>query len=105
MRRVGLVAEALARLSASLIGSARLRAEWELENIAVAPDSHGQGVGTALMEALVPARFEDVRRNQLLLEVRESNLGARRLYEKAGFEAVGAAENVLSLASGGCPPF
>lgn len=55
--------------------------EWELLNIAVDPAFRGRGVGRALIDALPAGR--------VFLEVRESNAGARRLYEQCGFVAIG----------------
>jgi ribosomal-protein-alanine N-acetyltransferase len=55
--------------------------EWELLNVAVDPIARGRGVGRALVEALPAGR--------IFLEVRESNAGARRLYERSGFAVVG----------------
>ena len=62
--------------------------EGEIGNIAVAPEHRRCGVGAALLGALFA---ESERRGAavLRLEVRESNLAARRLYEKNGFETVG----------------
>ena len=66
--------------------------EGEIGNIAVAPEHRRRGAGEALLTALCA---EAERRNAaaLLLEVRESNLAARRLYEKTGFETVGKRKN------------
>ena len=55
--------------------------EWELLNIAVDPAFRGRGVGRALIDALPAGR--------VFLEVRESNAGARRLYEQCGFAGIG----------------
>ena len=66
--------------------------EGEIGNIAVAPERRRCGVGAALLGALFA---ESERRGAavLRLEVRESNLAARRLYEKNGFEIVGKRKN------------
>lgn len=55
--------------------------EGDIGNMAVAPDSRRRGIGAALLKALFA---ESERRGTavLQLEVRESNLAARRLYEK-----------------------
>jgi ribosomal-protein-alanine acetyltransferase len=62
--------------------------EWELENIVVAPGARRRGIGRQLLEALLTTarKTEDV---SVFLEVRESNLAARRLYEKSGFRQTG----------------
>jgi ribosomal-protein-alanine acetyltransferase len=58
--------------------------EWEIENIAVAGPARRRGLGTRLL-----GEFLDLARSggaqSVFLEVRESNLAARRLYEKWAF--------------------
>ena len=58
--------------------------EWEIENVAVAGPARRRGLGTRLLR-----EFLDLARSQsagaVFLEVRESNLVARRLYEKWAF--------------------
>ncbi|MCL7958567.1 MAG: ribosomal protein S18-alanine N-acetyltransferase [marine benthic group bacterium] len=62
--------------------------EGELGDIAVVPERRGEGIGrTLLLESIAVAASRGTR--SLYLEVRESNHGARRLYEKAGFSVVG----------------
>lgn len=63
-------------------------AEWELENIAVAPAERRKGLGKQLLEALVVAA-RTTNSEAVFLEVRDSNTAARSLYEKAGFELTG----------------
>ncbi len=61
--------------------------EAHLLNVSVAVDWQRQGLGRALLEKFV----ELARRNdtvQLLLEVRPSNEGARRLYAGFGFREI-----------------
>jgi ribosomal-protein-alanine N-acetyltransferase len=62
--------------------------EWELENIVVASTFLRQGVGDSLMNALL-AQAKNAGALQVFLEVRETNLPARRLYEKHGFQEAG----------------
>lgn len=62
--------------------------EWELENVVVATVSRGKGVGSSLLRELL-ARAESGGGQAVFLEVRESNIAARRLYEKLGFEQTG----------------
>ena len=58
--------------------------EWEIENIAIAGPVRRRGLGTRLLgEFLDLARCRGAR--AVFLEVRESNLPARRLYEKRAF--------------------
>lgn len=62
--------------------------EWEIENIAIAGPARRGGLGTRLLE-----EFLDLARERgaqaVFLEVRESNLAARKLYEKCGFLEAG----------------
>ena len=58
--------------------------EGEIQRIAVYPNRRRQGIGRKLMDAMVAfARARGVR--TMALEVRESNLGARNLYDSYGF--------------------
>jgi ribosomal-protein-alanine N-acetyltransferase len=62
--------------------------EAELETIAVAPSGQRQGVGSRLLSVLAEElRNEHV--NQLILEVRASNLAALRFYRAYGFKQTG----------------
>jgi ribosomal-protein-alanine N-acetyltransferase len=62
--------------------------EGELANLAVAAEARKQGIGRALVDAvLTDARRRGIAR--LFLEVRESNAAARRLYATREFEEVG----------------
>jgi ribosomal-protein-alanine N-acetyltransferase len=60
---------------------------WHLMNVAVEPSRQRQGIASALLERL----FEQGDRpsEQYTLEVRTSNDGAIRLYERFGFRAAG----------------
>jgi ribosomal-protein-alanine N-acetyltransferase len=62
--------------------------EWEIENVVVAPGRRRSGLGIALVDELLRQAGQG-RIPALLLEVRESNAAARRLYEKIGFSEVG----------------
>lgn len=70
-------------------------AEWELENIAVAPAARRRGVGRQLIEELLKAASE-THSESVFLEVRESNARARSLYEKAGFVESGCRKSYYS---------
>ena len=61
---------------------------WHVMNIAVAPEWRRQGVAIALMERLFELTAGDGRRGYTL-EVRVSNAGAIRLYERLGFKSRG----------------
>jgi ribosomal-protein-alanine acetyltransferase len=65
-----------------------LAPEWELENIVVAPTARRKGLGKRLLDALLAASRK-TNSNSVFLEVRESNVAARTLYEKAGFDPAG----------------
>lgn len=68
---------------------AGIRGDWEtsVHTIGVHPDHQGQGIGTALLEALL------IRADELgapvFLEVRTDNDAAIRLYERHGFARIG----------------
>jgi len=62
--------------------------EWEVENVVVAAEFLRQGIAARLMGALLQ-QAEKSAVSRILLEVRESNLPARRLYEKHGFREAG----------------
>jgi ribosomal-protein-alanine N-acetyltransferase len=62
--------------------------EWEIENVVVCSAQRQRGIANGLLSELVRrARSEAV--SLIVLEVRESNLAAHRLYEKNGFQAEG----------------
>jgi ribosomal-protein-alanine N-acetyltransferase len=66
--------------------------EIHINNVALRPALRGRGLGTALMHHV----FAEARRlgaNRATLEVRASNAGARRLYERLGFYVSGTRRN------------
>ncbi len=66
--------------------------EGYVNNLAVAPDRRGKGLGDALMrDMMYAASLSGV--TALTLEVRESNAAARSLYEKYGFKPAGVRKN------------
>jgi len=75
-----------------------LAPEWEFENIVVAPEIRGNGVGTLLTRALI-AQAQQANSDCIFLEVRESNGPARRLYEKLGFRETGRRKGYYSKPS------
>jgi len=81
--RVVLIIEEEAGVLGFIVGRV-LGKEWEIENIAVAGTARRRGLGTRLL-----GEFLDLARSRaadkVFLEVRESNLAARRLYEKWAF--------------------
>jgi len=85
--RVGLIVEEEAGVQGFIVGKA-LDGEWEIENIVVAGPARRHGFGTRLLgEFLELARGKCAQ--AVFLEVRESNLPARQLYEKWAFEESG----------------
>ena len=63
-------------------------AQADVLTLAVAADRWGQGIGSALLEALLT---EAARRNaaEVFLEVRTDNTRAQRLYRRYGFTQIG----------------
>ena len=61
---------------------------WHVMNVAVDPDHRGRGVATMLLERLFDLTADDARRGYTL-EVRVSNEGAIKLYERLGFRSSG----------------
>ena len=62
--------------------------EIHLYDVAVSPLHRREGIAKALIEALAREPF-----TAILLEVRESNLAAQRLYETCGFSIDGVRKN------------
>ena len=62
--------------------------DWEIENIAVAGAARRRGLGTRLLEEFIAlARAQGAQ--SVFLEVRESNVAARQLYQKHAFVETG----------------
>jgi ribosomal-protein-alanine N-acetyltransferase len=62
--------------------------EWELENLVVDPAARRKGLGAQLLMELL-ARAREANSKSVFLEVRESNLPARALYQRLGFAETG----------------
>lgn len=62
--------------------------EAHILNICVHPDAQMGGVGRKMMDKLIRTAFE-YQAQTIFLEVRPSNRGAIRLYERLGFEEIG----------------
>ncbi|SDN49932.1 ribosomal protein S18-alanine N-acetyltransferase [Vreelandella arcis] len=79
---------------------ARLPFEAELQAIGVLPERRGEGVGHALLTAVlsIAVRWQSER---VLLEVRETNAAAIRLYAGAGFQQDGVRRGYYPAAEGG----
>ena len=86
-QRLALVLEEDAEVQGFLVANP-IGDEWELENVAIAPDARRRGLGTRLLgEFLDQARTAGAQ--ALFLEVRESNRAARALYQKWAFVEAG----------------
>lgn len=64
----------------------------ELFRIAVVPASRRSGAGSRLLDEII-AWVREMKLPALLLEVREDNVPAIRLYEKKGFRVTGRRKN------------
>ena len=73
---------------AGYVGSQTVMDETDMMNLAVTPQFRRQGVGEALVNALV-ASLKEMGSLCLTLEVRDSNGPARALYAKLGFREIG----------------
>lgn len=62
--------------------------EIQIGNLAVSPDFHQRGIGTKIMEYIINLAAEQ-KVKVLVLEVRQSNEAARKLYLKFGFKVAG----------------
>lgn len=82
-----LVAERVDELVGYVVGR-EVAGTGEILNLAVAPGARRHGLGRRLLEAGVDA-LAARGAEEIFLEVRESNLGARALYASAGFRPVG----------------
>jgi ribosomal-protein-alanine N-acetyltransferase len=82
-----LVAERVGELVGYVVGR-EVAGTGEILNLAVAPGARRHGLGRQLLEAGVDA-LAARGAEEIFLEVRESNLGARALYASAGFRPVG----------------
>lgn len=74
------------------IGVILVAPEGDITNVSVREESKGQGIGRALVEALLE-RTKERGIETLFLEVRKSNVPAIRLYTKQGFEEIGVRKN------------
>lgn len=78
------------------VGSQMVPPEADMMNLAVVPEARRQGVGRALVTALEKA-LRERGMESVTLEVRASNLGARKLYAELGFAQVGLRRNYYFL--------
>lgn len=73
--------------------------EWHLLNVTVSPAHQGRGLATQLLRRLI-AHARCTGAPWLWLEVRPSNVRARRLYAYLGFEQVGVRKGYYPDAHG-----
>ncbi len=69
-----------------------LYGEAHITTIAVKPSCRNKGIGSRLMACLL-GKAEGKGADKAFLEVRDSNLVARRIYERFGFEVIGKRKN------------
>lgn len=72
-----------------------------LYSLAIAPSARGKGVGAALI-ARAMAETADRGLRAIRLEVRESNIAARTLYERCGFTLRGRRESYYGDGEAAC---
>lgn len=81
----------VARDQGILLGYIGMKAvcdEADITNVAVDPRARRRGIAAQLLQRLLAAAKEEGIRH-IYLEVRETNHGAIRLYEQAGFRKIG----------------
>lgn len=79
------------RLDGRVVGYActwRIAGELTINNIAIAPDRRGEGLGRRFLDDVLAAARE-AGCVSATLEVRPSNRAARAMYERAGFRQTG----------------
>lgn len=86
--RISLVAEDPEAGVVGFLVTALVPPHAELEIIAVPQAARRQGIGRSLMAALA-ARLRDRQVTEVMLEVRDSNQGARMFYASLGFRETG----------------
>jgi ribosomal protein S18 acetylase RimI-like enzyme len=70
-------------------------AELYVAELQIAPEMQGRGLGTAVMRRVLADAA--ARGLPVTLQVLEANAGARRLYERLGFQAIGQAERHVRM--------
>lgn len=86
-----LVAECVGKVL-GYVGCIFVCGEGSITNVAVSPAVRRQGVGGALISALI-SKGNEIGAESLFLEVRKSNVAAQNLYKKHGFEICGVRKN------------
>lgn len=86
----------VAELNGDIIGYCGMQYvmdEGEILNVAVLPEYSKQGFGEKLLKCFL-AEAKKMKIRSIVLEVRVSNHGAIRLYEKLNFEKVGRRKDI-----------
>jgi [ribosomal protein S18]-alanine N-acetyltransferase len=86
-----IVATAEGRLSGFAVARRTAADEIEILNVAVDPPFRRRGIGRSLIRELIGKNPGVV-----FLEVRQSNIAARKLYHSLGFEAAGVRQDYYS---------
>lgn len=74
---------------------ANIVGECEIGNIAVSEEHRRKGFGRALMDSMLAEALR-INASRIMLEVRDSNVPARTLYESYGFVQVGLRKEYYS---------
>ena len=85
---VVLVSEEAGKLAGFICAKA-VAGEWEIENVVVAPEFLRRGIASRLLSRLIQ-QARNAEASAILMEVRESNEPALRLYERRDFREVGS---------------
>jgi ribosomal-protein-alanine N-acetyltransferase len=91
LRDLFLVAESSSRVVGYLVARP-MGDEAEILNVAVHPNARGAGLGHGLLQSALRV-LQDLDVAAVFLEVRVSNVAARRLYDASGFTEVGKRRN------------
>lgn len=67
--------------------------DWEIENFVIRPDWQRRGLGAQLLCGFLDLARQSASAQAVYLEVRESNVAARKLYERNGFTLSGRRKN------------
>ncbi len=91
MQHMCLVACAEERIAGFAVARRVAPDEIEILNVAVDPPFRRRGAARALIQEMIGRN-----RGEVYLEVRQSNLAARKLYHSLGFEAIGVRQDYYS---------
>lgn len=88
---IGMVAEVDSQIVGFMIYELH-KSKLSVLNFAVDPEWRRQGIGTEMAQKLVD-KLSQQRRNEIILEVRESNLSAQLFFREQGFRAINIIRN------------